>query len=347
MGKPRRAPTAEDVARLAGVSRTTVSLVLNGVVGVRIPEETRRRVREAAARLGYRPHAAARHLVRGRAEVIALVLRQTPDQVFADAFLPEVLRGLSRVLRKAGFHLLIFPLSPDHPPEETVALLQERRVDGLILSGPRFEDREWLARWSQETPVVLLGRLSDTPIPSVDVDNVQAAAEAVRHLIRLGHRRIGLITNAPLSYTASYERWLGYRQALEEAGLPYEETWVAFGAFTPASGVAAMEQLLRLPHPPTAVFVASDVVAFGALQAIRRRGLRIPQDIAIVGFDDVPLSAYVDPPLTTVHLPAEELGLHAGHLLLRWIEEGRPPTQEIRLATGLIIRQSCGAGGGA
>lgn len=227
-----------------------------------------------------------------------------------------------------------------------MVLLQERRVD-VILSGPRFEDRAQLARWSQETPVFLLGRVSDTLIPSVDVDNVHAAAEAVPHLTPLGHWRIRLITNAPLSYTAGYEPWPGYRQASEESGLPYEEAWVALGAFTSASGAVAMERLLRLPHPITAVFVASDAVAFGALQAIRRHGLRVPQDIATVGFDDLPLSAYVDPPLTTVRLPAGELGLHASHLLLQWIEEGRPPTQEIRLATGLIIRQSCGAGGGA
>ncbi|GBD08796.1 HTH-type transcriptional repressor CytR [Candidatus Thermoflexus japonica] len=343
----RRSPTAEDVARLAGVSRTTVSLVLNGVSDARIRPETRQRVLEAAARLNYRPHAGARHLVRGRSEVIAFVMRQTPDQVFADAFLPEVLRGLSDVLREANLHLLLFPLAPDRAPEETIRLLQERRVDGMVLSGPRFEDREWLERWGQETPVVLLGHLANSALPSVDVDNGQAAAMATRHLLRLGHRRVGLITNAPLSYTASYERWLGYRQALEEAGLPYDEALVAFGAFTPASGAAAMEQLLKLPDPPTAVFVASDVVAFGALQVIRRHGLRVPQDLALVGFDDVPLSAYLDPPLTTVHLPAEDLGRAAGQLLLQWIQEGRPPTSTIRLATGLVIRQSCGAGGGA
>ncbi len=342
----RRSPTAEDVARLAGVSRTTVSLVLNGVPDARISPETRQRVLEAAARLNYRPHAGARHLVRGRSEVIAFVMRQTPDQVFVDAFLPEVLRGLSDVLREANLHLLLFPLAPDHAPEETTRLLQERRVDGMILSGPRFEDREWLEHWAQETPVVLLGHLAGSPLPSVDVDNLQAAAMATCHLLRLGHRRIGLITNAPLSYTASYERWLGYRWALEEAGIPYDETLVAFGAFTPISGAAAMEQLLRLPEPPTAVFIASDVVAFGALQVIRRHGLRVPQDLALVGFDDVPLSAYLDPPLTTVHLPAEDLGREAGRLLLQWIQEGRPSTATIRLATRLIIRQSCGAGGG-
>ncbi len=342
----RRSPTAEDVARLAGVSRTTVSLVLNGVSGIRIRAETRQRVLEAAARLNYRPHAGARHLVRGRSEVIAFVMRQTPDQIFADAFLPEVLRGLSGTLREASLHLLIFPLSPDQAPEETALLLQERRVDGMILSGPRFEDQEWLERWGQEIPVVLLGHLAGSALPSVDVDNAQAAAMATRHLLGLGHRRIGLITNAPLSYTASYERWLGYRRALEEAGVPYDETLVAFGAFTPASGAAAMERLLALPDPPTAIFVASDVVAFGALQAARRRGLRVPQDLALVGFDDVPLAAYVDPPLSTVHLPAEDLGREAGRLLLQWIQEGRPPTTRIRLATGLIVRQSCGAGGG-
>jgi DNA-binding LacI/PurR family transcriptional regulator len=189
-----------------------------------------------------------------------------------------------------------------------------------------------------------MGQLPHTDIPFVDVDNVGGAARATEHLIGLGHRRIALITNAPPAYTASVDRRAGYRQALESADIAYDESLVRYGNLTPHGGDEAMADLLAMPERPTAVFVASDTVALGALQAIRRHGLSVPQDLALVSFDDIPLAEFVYPPLTTVRLPAYGLGWGAADMLLRIID-GNEPIQNpgVILETELIIRESCGA----
>ena len=166
---------------------------------------------------------------------------------------------------------------------------------------------------------------------------------ATRHLISLGHRRIGLITNALPVYTASADRLAGYQQALEAAGLPFSPGLVRYGNFTPQSGAQAMDELVVLNPAPTAVFVASDTVALGALQCLRRKKLRIPEDIAIVGFDDIPLVEFIDPPLTTVRLPAFGLGWGAGELLTRMIAGDEIQNPQVILETELVVRESCGA----
>lgn len=340
---PRRKVTSSDVARRAGVSRTTVSFVLNNVPGVRISEETRRRVLKAARELGYFPNAAARSLVTQKTRTIGLVLCQTPDQVFHDAFLPEVLHGISEVMRPAGYRVLVEPVEDVSRPNAYIDLVMEQRIDGLILSGPRSDDAELLQLREEGFPVVLLGQLPGTGFPSVDVDNVEGARIAVEHLISLGHTRIGIITNAPPQYTSSAHRLEGYRQALASHGIPFDENLVCYGNFTESSGYRAMNELLGVSEPPTAVFVASDLVAFGALAAIRDRGLLVPRDIAVVGFDDVRLARYVTPPLTTVRLPAYELGQTAAQILLNWLEKGKAPPRLTLLPTELVIRRSCGA----
>jgi DNA-binding LacI/PurR family transcriptional regulator len=335
--------TTRDVAELAGVSRTTVSFVLNEVPGMRISDETRRRVIEAAKQLKYHPDATARRMVTGRTNVIGFVLRQSPDQVFADQFLPQVLNGLTHAASAQDYHVLIEPIPPESEPGAYLRLVHERHVDGIILSGPRFDDEELLRFHAEGWPLVMMGQLPNTDLMFVDIDNVGSAATATRHLIALGHQRIALITNAQQTYTAAMDRLSGYRQALEAAGLVYDETLVEFGEFTPQSGAAAMDQLLQLFPRPTAVFVASDTVAVGALQAIRAKGLRVPTDIALVGFDDVLLSEFVDPPLTTIRLPAYGLGWGAADLLIRAINHEEIHQRSVLLESELIIRKSCGA----
>jgi DNA-binding LacI/PurR family transcriptional regulator len=339
---PKRA-TAREVAELAGVSRTTVSFVLNNVPGMRISEETRQRVVEAARQLDYHPDATARRMVYGQTHVIGFVVRQSPDQVFADHFLPRVLSGLSRCATAQSYHILFEPIPPKDETGAYARLVRERHVDGIVLSGPRFDDQELLKIHAEGAYVVLMGQLPGTGIPSVDVDNIGGARIATQHLIGLGHRDIALITNAPPAYTASADRLAGYRHTLEAAGMVYQEKFVRYGNFTPQSGFDAMSSLLALKPYPTAVFVASDTVALGALQAIRQRGLHVPEDLALVGFDDIPLAEFVDPPLTSVHLPAYGLGWGAADLLIRLIagEEIRDP--HIVLETELVARESCGA----
>lgn len=335
----RRRPTSADVATEAGVSRTTVSFVLNGRSDVKIPAETRVRVLEAAERLGYHPHGPARQLAGGRSHTIALVLHQTAEQVAADAVLAETLRGLAGAARSGGFRVMVEPLPVDDPHAAYAGLLRAQHADGLIISGPRTDDPQLRALVDDGFPIVLQGALADLDVASVDVDNVAGARGAVEHLLALGHRRIACITNAPLVYTAAQERLAGYRAALESAALPIDDALIATGCFDAPSGHAAMRDLLARTTFD-AVFVASDVVALGAIGALREAGRRVPDDCSVVGFDDIPLAAYFDPPLTTIRLPASELGQAAGRALLERIADPSAAARRTLLPTELIVRAS-------
>lgn len=333
--QPKR-PTSADVAALAGVSRTTVSFVLNERRDVAISGPTRRRVLDAAKRLGYHPHASARQLAGGRSRTMGLVLRQSAQQVAGDALLAETLRGIAAAARAADHRVLIEPLAPTNGGYDE--LLRSSRTDGVIVSGPRIDDPALSRLVADGFPIVLQGSLPGLASPSVDVDNAAGARLAVEHLIELGHRRIGAITNAPLAYTAASERLEGYRAALRSAGMDFDERLVVEAEFDAASGHRAMTSLLERA-PVTAVFVASDVVALGAFAALHEAGLRCPDDVSIVGFDDIPLAAFFDPPLTTVRIPAHDLGLAAGSALLDRIA-GRPVPARTLLPTELVVRSS-------
>jgi LacI family transcriptional regulator len=333
---PIARPKSKDVAQLAGVSTTTVSFVLNDRVGASISPATRQRVLDAAAQLGYQPHASARGLAGGRTHTIGLVVRQSPEQVAEDALLAETLRGLSAAARAARYRVLVEPLGVrDGTYGE---LIRSRGTDGLVVSGPRVDDAELGALARDGAPVVIQGSLPGVDIPSVDVDNVASARLATEHLLERGHRVMGCITNAPFTYTSARERREGFRLAMQRAGLAADDRLVVEANFDAASGRRAMARLLE-HRELTAVFIASDVVAFGAMAAIREAGLRVPDDIAVVGFDDIPLAAYFDPPLTTVHLPAHDLGRAAGMALLDRIN-GRAVAARTVLPTALVVRSS-------
>jgi len=335
--------TAKEVAERAGVSRTTVSFVLNNVPGMRISDETRQSVLQAALALDYHPDATARHMVSGRTNMLGFVLNQDVEQALADHFLPRVLTGFSQAAAAQGYKVLFEPIPPEGAYSAYSQLVRERHVDAFALSGPRLNDEALLQSQVQNAPVVLLGQLPNSRLPFVDVDNQGGAALATRHLIGLGHRRIGLITNAQPIYTASADRLEGYRLALQDSNLPYDPQLVRYGNFTPQSGYQAMEALLAARPPLAAVFVASDTVALGALQCLRHSNRRVPQDMALVGFDDIPLVEFIDPPLTTVRLPAFGLGWGAGELLARMIAGDEIQNPHVILETELIVRDSCGA----
>jgi LacI family transcriptional regulator len=335
----KRRVTSRDVAKRAGVSRTTVSFVLNEVEGVNISEETRRRVLAAAQELGYVPDAAAQALASRRTRIIGLVFSRSYHHLASDAFLLQVMDGLMSVVRQHDLRLLLESVEDWGQEGAYLNLARAKRIDGIILSGPRSDDSELRALAEDGFPVALIGYLPDVKICSVDVDNRVAARTAIEHLLALGHTRIGYITNAPLSYTAASERLFGYQDALTAANIAFDETLVRYGEFSPESGFSAMESLLD-ETTPTAIFVASDVVAFGAMAAIRERKLKIPDDIAMVGFDDVPLARFVDPPLTTIHLPSVELGRKVGELLLDLILHQVEPGRQVWLDTELIVRAS-------
>ncbi|MFH2040792.1 MAG: LacI family DNA-binding transcriptional regulator [Chloroflexota bacterium] len=331
--------TSRDVAQIAGVSRTTVSLVLNNVKGIRISEAARQRVLDAARELNYHPDIAGRNLASGKSWTIGLVLRQSPEQVFADALLPQVLMGLEQAVLAQGFQVLLKSLEPGDT-SGYLRLINENHVDGIILSGPRQDDSEILHLKQDGFPVMLMGQLPGSGIPCVDINAENGAEIAVQHLLEQGHRRIAMITNASLEYTSAQQRHSGFLNALEKAGISPNESHLVAGDYTPASGYKAMNKLFQATPSPTAVFVASDVVALGAILAIKHKGLRIPQDVAVVGFDDIPLAEYFDPPLTTVRIPAFGLGWAVGERLLRLIRfEGLDKDSEL-LESELIVRQS-------
>jgi LacI family transcriptional regulator len=331
----RSRPTSADVAARAGVSRTTVSFVLNYRTDIQISDETRQRVFRAASELGYHPHAPARQLAGGRSHVLGLVLRQSAEQVAGDATLAETLRGLASAARAAGSRVMVEPLAPEGTYER---LLRSQHADGLIVSGPRLDDPSLLELAADGFPIVLQGSMPGLDVPSVDVDNIAGARGAVDHLLSLGHRRIACVTNARLTYTSARERLQGYREAIEAAGIDYDEQLVAEGAFDAASGERATAELLRRTTF-SAMFIASDVLTLGAFGALREANRRVPDDVSIVGFDDIPLAAYFDPPLTTVRLPAFELGQAAGRALVDRISDRAVP-QRTLLPTELIVRGS-------
>jgi len=331
------------VADAAGVSRTTVSLVLNDVQGIQISEGTRKRVIAAAQQLDYVPDAAARALASRRAQIIGLVLTRSPHHIASDAFLTQILDGLISVIRRHGMRLLIDIIEPEHQKEAYLQLVRAKHIDGVILSGPRFDDQALRALEDDGFPTVLMGQLPGTNLSSVDVDNRSAAREAVEHLQNLGHERIACITNAPCLYTAADERLSGYRDALENVGLPYNEDVVRYGDFSIGSGYQQMTELIASGAQFTAAFIASDEVALGAKAALREAGMLVPDDVALVGFDDLPMAFYTDPPLTTVQVPAVELAQQASELVLELLKGHQVTKRKIILDTHLVVRKSCGA----
>ncbi len=339
----RKPATSADVARLANVSRTTVSFVLNDVPGVKITEETRQRVLRAARELEYYPASSARALASGKTRRIGLVLGEGQDRLSADAFLPAFLQGITASVRRRGYRLVLQMAEDVSSREAYMGLIHEQQIDGLILSGPRSDDHLLQELAERYFPMVLHGRLPGAPFPCVDIDNEAGAQLAVEHLIHLGHRQIGFISNAPLTHSGAQERFTGYERALTKHGIPLNYDWVQYASFLPETGHAAMQALLKLPTPPNAVFAAGDVIALGAMSAVHAAGLAVPDHVALVGFDDIFLAAYAHPPLTTIRVPAYGLGWTAAELLIALIE-GDQEVGSVILDTELVVRDSCGAG---
>lgn len=334
--------TAQDVAKAAGVSPTTVSFVLNNIEGMRISKETRDRVLEVAKSLNYHPDSSAQKMARGKTSVIGLVLRQNPEKAYADLFIQDVMQGISNVIRENGYQLLFIPLPPEDKESSYGKLINERHVDGLIVSGPTDQDYELVEVFNEGAKIVLMGKIRGSKIPFIDIDNIKSAELATSHLVSLGHKDIAMITNASLNYDSSKDRYEGFRNVLKKNNIALREEWVFLGDRTPESGYEAMRQLLAQKSQPSAVFIASDTVALGAMNACYEKNLKVPDELAIVGFDDIALARYVIPPLTTIHLPAYSLGLGAASMLIQQLNDEFIESNEIILQTKLVIRESSG-----
>jgi len=334
--------TSLDVAKSAGVSRTTVSFVLNNVQGMQISEETKRRVIDAARTLGYVPDAAAQALASGRSKTVGLLLARRSQVIVSDMFLSHLMELLFREISRYGMRLMLEVEEDYTNPESYLKLVRSNSIDGVLYSGPLVNDTALHFLVEHGIPTVLIGTLPEMPCPSVDVDNRAAAELAVDHLIELGHSRIGCITNAGPAYAAAVGRLQGYRDALAKNKIPFCSELVRFADFDPESGFQQMSDLLDKGQQMTAVFVASDMVALGVMAAIRDHGLNIPGDIALVGFDDVPVAKYIEPALTTIQLPMAELARHACEMLVEMIGGVSPRQPNLLLDARLVVRQSCG-----
>lgn len=335
--------TSQDVADMAGVSRTTVSLVLNNVKGFNISDKTRQRVKEAAEELGYVPNATAQALASRKARAIGLVMTRSPHHIASDTFLPQIIGGLLEVVRENKLRLLIESVHVEHQDRAYLELVRAKHIDGMILLTPRIDDAALKKLEEANVPAVLMGALSNSNLYSVDIDNRHSAKMAVNYLIELGHKKIACIANAPASYSAAPDRVAGYRDAVLDAEIPFDENLVSYADFDPQSGFQATQNLLNSGVSFTAAFVASDNVAIGVKSALRKANLKIPDDISIIGFDDIPWAQYSDPPLTTVRLPAQELASEACMMLLSLMKSSTPDERHVVLNTELVIRKSCKA----
>lgn len=322
------------VARHAGVSAATVSRALNDSASVR--PATKARVDAAVAVLGYRVNELARNL---RTSESRLLLTLVPD--VGNPFYAEVVRGIDAVARDHGYHVLLCDTGADAGRERTYFdLISTRRADGAICLDPDTV-QHGLAPAAANLPWVACAEFDvDMPVPYVGIDNRLAACEAVRHLIARGHRRIALL-NSDTRFLYARQRQQGYADALAEAGIrPRQDFVIATHSLAFAAGAAAASKLLALRNPPTALFAVSDTLAIGALRGVRDAGRRVPDDVAVVGFDDIPLAAEVDPPLTTVAQPMRELGAAAARLLLRRLADPAAKVPGLLLQHRLVIRKS-------
>ena len=338
----RKRVTIREVAQRAEVSPTTVSFVLNEVPGVNIRDETRSRVFAAAEELGYVPSAAARSLVSGQTCAIGLVIFSA-KQILVDAYQPQMLYGLNHVSRKRGYRVLIEPLEDISHPHAYLELVRSRQIDGLVVMNRLEDDSELVALIERRYPVVLIGSMDHPGACYVGTNDVPMARRATSHLLNLGHRRVAYISYAPRAYLGTRARLLGYQQALSRAGIAYDESLVCYADHSADSGYTAMGQLLQVASRPTALFAGNDTIALGAMAAIRENGLRIPDDIAVVGYDDIPAARFAAPPLTTIWTKPVEVGQKAGNMLIDLIEGCRPRETQLCIDCELIIRESCGA----
>lgn len=334
MNKPPKKVTIKDVAKAAGVSYATVSRVINDQS---VSADKRARVNRAIHELGYVANPSARSLAGGSTRVVGVIVPNLGNE-----YINQVLQGIDEALRQHDYDLMLYTTQQRADKEARYAqALAGGMIDGLLLLVP-FDPAKYLASLrAQGFPHVLIDQNEHTSSsPTVAAQSRQGAIAATRYLLELGHRRIGFIQGIP-ELASAQERFLGYQQALAAYGLEVDSQLVRAGHFDQRGGFAAASALLALPEPPTAIFAANDVSSIGVLQAARHADVRVPEDLSIVGFDDIPRAAHTYPALTTVHQPLIEMGKSAVSLLLQYIAQPQRPVQHITFDTRLIVRDTC------
>jgi DNA-binding LacI/PurR family transcriptional regulator len=345
-----RRPTLDEVAALAGVGRGTVSRVVNG--STHVSPAARAAVESAIAKLGYVPNRAARALVTQRTDSVALVVSESEERVFAEPFFAGIVRGISAGLQDTPLQLWLAMAQSRAERERVEHHLTSQHVDGVMLLSLHDADPLPALLDQRGLPAVLGGRPARMLPPDagagpdgsarvwfVDIDNAGGSRQAVAHLVASGRRRVASIAG-PQDMGVGLARLVGYRNACAEAGHAVDDTLVAYGDFSEPSGATAMRQLLERQPDLDAVFVASDLMAAGAIRVLREAGRRVPEDVAVVGFDDSTVARQTDPPLTTVHQPVEEMGRQMARLLVARIRGEEAERRHVLLDTHLVIRAS-------
>jgi DNA-binding LacI/PurR family transcriptional regulator len=334
-----RARTLQEVAAVAGVSKSTVSRVINGSPAV--SPAARDAVQETIARTGYRPNRAARSLVTRRTGSIGLIVSEPEGRVFSDPFFASVVRGVTDVVSRRDIQLVLVLAKDDRAHRQVLDYLRDGHLDGALLISSHASDPLPGMLVEEGLPGALSGRpVSPLPISYVDVDSVGGAELAVTRLVEGGRRRIATVAG-PQDMPAGQDRLAGYRRALRRHGLTVDPGLVGYGNFTRSSGAQAMEQILAAAAPPPdGLFVASDLMALGALAVLAERGLRVPRDVAVVGFDDSTAALEARPPLTTVHQPVEQMASTLTLTLLDRIANPDSPVTARIYPPRLVVRES-------
>lgn len=324
--------TIKDVAKLAGVSLSTASYALNG--SNKVSEKTKEKVLEAAKKLNYVPNNLAQNLKKSKTDLIALIVHEINGP-----FYDRLVKGIQDVAYMFGYNLLIFCES-GYGRASSISFLKEKIVDGAIIMTPIITDSDIIEISNEDFPIVLLDRkLDGLDLCSVLIDNEKGAFEAVKHLVDLGHKKIGFISGVKESYD-NICRFQGYVKAIENFELELNENFVLNGDFTEQSGYEAIKNFMENSDDvPTAFFAANDEMAIGAIRALKEKGLEVPKDISIVGFDDILAASYIEPKLTTIRRPMYELGSFSAHMLFNLIKRNIKGSN-ITLDVELVIRDS-------
>ncbi len=323
----------KDIAKAAGVSHSTVSRALADSPLVK--EETRERIKQLAQEMGYSPHALARSLVTRRTQTVGVVVT-----TIADPFVSEIVRGLEEMGQNHGYTIILCNSNAE-PRRELAAVkaLREKRVDGIIVTASRIGDLYLPLLEAFGVPIVLINnQQTGKYVYSIGTDDLRGGQIATEYLLSLGHTRIGYIAS-PNNVNSSQARMNGYRTALESHGIAFDPALLADGDGRPAAAMEATARLLSQGAHPTAIFCYNDMTAIGTMRALKQMGLRIPDDISVVGYDDIPIAEYLEPPLTTIRQRKYDMGCMAMEMLLRLLN-GATDVQDVTIEPTLVIRES-------
>lgn len=333
--------TLKDIAKRVGKSIPTVSRALADFDD--ISPKTRQEVQRVAREMGYEPNISARNLQKQRTDTIALILPTTDKLRFSDPFFSEFLSGVVEQASHSGFNLCVSTDASTDVRESYLKSIRGHRVDGFIVIRTQRQDERIELLSEHNVPFVAFGRVEvNNGFHLVDDDDTDGIRQVVDHLVSLGHTRLACICE-PLHFTKPYNRVLGFREGLEAHNLPCDPELIVESNFRQRSGQLAARQLLEATNPPTAIVAVNDLLALGAMAEAQERGFVIGRDISITGFDDIVLAEYANPPLTTVHQPAKQMGMMVARMLLKIINKERIDEKQIILKTSLVIRQSSGA----